>query len=1275
MAEGTTLERLQVIIEANATRFKKEIENITAKTQKVGSVVDKTMSRINGIVGKLNVDSAGKSIETLTNKLNRQREAADQQSARIDNLRRKILDLESGNVKSTTISSLERQLKAAEKEFAAVDKQMQPLLDKLSALREQEESGLTPHGLDKVINEIDRLNPKYDELESKVDSLRKKLEEAKLNPDSTAEVQKLNGELELAVKKLERLQGEADQTERKIAEVGDASTQTERSMGGWSTAAKKVSSILTGISSRVDKVLSGFIKTRKSIDNCNQSANRFSQTMNRIVNLLKFSILQRAMSGVFSDIGQGFQSLAQYSDSANSSISMLWSSLTQLQNAFAAAAAPILEILAPALNYIVQLAITAVNAIGQLFAALTGKGTVIKATGVNKDYAASLNKTGEAAKKAAQEVKNATLGIDELNVIQKEKEEDSSSSGSSSAGGTSPGDMFETVEIEGKYKDWAAKIKDLLDKFFAPLKEAWNREGKFVMDSWKYALDEVWKLIKDIGRDFLEVWNQEKTIQMFADILHIVGDIGLVIGHLARNFREAWNENSTGLHILENIRDVLAVIVSNIRLAADKTVLWADRLDFSPLLEAFERYTASLVPVMKSLSGIVTDFYTRVLLPLSKWTIEKGLPEFLDILTAFNEKVDWANLRNHLAILWAHLEPFAETVGEGLLIFIGRLSDLVANFLNSETLENFLDHLKEWMDSVEPEDVANGIEKLAKALITLKVAITVLEGVIAGSKIVGALANISKGFESIIKIAAGIGTVIATIKNFIGYLAQINPNTIVVLGSRLVDQIKGTFLDPFEWDNVIGDLLRYLAGVWERLWGGIYDLLDNFGTNLKTALETLFDLNWVKELFEKAKEHFAEAFSGEDIGINIVQGLFDGISAAFGLLLAPIVNLFSAIIEGVLELFGIHSPSTVFYEMGENIIQGLLNGLSENWKKVLDWWNSSTLVVWWEESVKPWFTIEKWTELLENVRLGFETKWAEITDWWTNTAIYTWWEESVKPWFSLETWYELAQGILDGITEKWTEITEWWRETAIFEWWENDVKPWFSLEKWSELLNNVKESFSTKWTEIVTKWKTDISNWWKMDVQPWFTVEKWTQLLDNIRTSFSKAFDRVRETVSEKMSAVYDTVSSWVDSIVELIGSIGSAISGAISSIGGFVSGIGSKISGAVSGRAAVAAAPAVSTYATGGFPTKGHLFIANEAGPELVGRIGNRSAVANTDQIIEGITAGVESGNTAVVDALLRVIELLTIISEKDPELVFDTREELKALREQELRNGLSFT
>lgn len=49
-----------------------------------------------------------------------------------------------------------------------------------------------------------------------------------------------------------------------------------------------------------------------------------------------------------------------------------------------------------------------------------------------------------------------------------------------------------------------------------------------------------------------------------------------------------------------------------------------------------------------------------------------------------------------------------------------------------------------------------------------------------------------------------------------------------------------------------------------------------------------------------------------------------------------------------------------------------------------------------------------------------------------------------------------------------------------------------------------------------------------------------------------------------------------------------------------------------------------LSWYANGGFPGMGEMFVARESGPELVGRMGNRSAVANNNQIIAGIRAGV---------------------------------------------------
>ena len=145
-------------------------------------------------------------------------------------------------------------------------------------------------------------------------------------------------------------------------------------------------------------------------------------------------------------------------------------------------------------------------------------------------------------------------------------------------------------------------------------------------------------------------------------------------------------------------------------LAADYTVKWSETLDFYPLLNKLKEWTESLIPVFDSLSGIVTDFYTQVLLPLAKWTLEQGIPDLLQVFIDFNSKVDWEALRSNLSEFWQHLEPFAETVGEGLIIFIDRVSDALANFLNSETFVNFLHSIEEWMDNATSSGVTLSIQ-------------------------------------------------------------------------------------------------------------------------------------------------------------------------------------------------------------------------------------------------------------------------------------------------------------------------------------------------------------------------------------------------------------------------------------------------------------------------------------------------------------------------------------------------------------------------------------
>ena len=74
-----------------------------------------------------------------------------------------------------------------------------------------------------------------------------------------------------------------------------------------------------------------------------------------------------------------------------------------------------------------------------------------------------------------------------------------------------------------------------------------------------------------------------------------------------------------------------------------------------------------------------------------------------------------------------------------------------------------------------------------------------------------------------------------------------------------------------------------------------------------------------------------------------------------------------------------------------------------------------------------------------------------------------------------------------------------------------------------------------------------------------------------------------------------------------------------------------------------------VAEYAEGGWPTIGDLFIANEAGPELVGTIGGNTAVANNDDIVQGIQGGVERANAEQNELLRQQNSILAKLLNKE--------------------------
>lgn len=744
---------------------------------------------------------------------------------------------------------------------------------------------------------------------------------------------------------------QAEALRQKISEIGNepeigniSGFERLRNFASGIEAAKKAFSSLYAIIKKINNGINSLFakigKLTKSLFSLGEAAKRSSGGFNlNLKTILKYGFGIRSVyvlvNKLRNAIKEGMKNLVQYSDETNASISMLKSSIETLKNASAAAFSPLLNAIAPVVNEIIQLCIRATNAINQLFSAIFGNGTWIKAKDQVIDYANSL----KSASGAAEKLRTITLGIDELNIISPDNE----TGGGAGSSLENAADMFETLPIENKFLELAEELKSILSKVFDPIKSAWDNNGKGVMDSWKSALDDVWLMIKEIGRDFLTVWTQEDTVSVFENILTIIDDIEKSISNLANNFRDAWNTNEVGLHIFENIRDVIGTIIENIKHASDSTVEWSANLDFIPVLEAFRGYTESLIPVADSLSGILTDFYEKVLLPLGKWTLEKGLPKLIDVFTEFNKKVDWKKLRDNLAKLWEHLEPFAETVGEGIIIFIERASDLIANFLNSDTFVNFLQDLEDWMDKVTPEDVADGIEKLAKAFAALKITLLALTAISGIATFIITLAQFATAIKTIAE-AISVSGIIASLSKFATVLVDVMTVDIgTLLGAGTFAEI-GIAIGGALIGGIAAAIFGWNFGQFLYEWAFDEEITMSFKEQMQTIFDAIGD-GTIKN---------ALALWGEDIKTGWQEILDWWNDTAMG-------KWWN---EGIVPWFS--------EDTWNDLWDAVKLSWETSWKKISDWWNNTAIGKWWNENVAPWFTKEKWTTMMTGVVDGFK---------------------------------------------------------------------------------------------------------------------------------------------------------------------------------------------------------------------------------------------------------------------------------------------------------------
>lgn len=849
----------------------------------------------------------------------------------------------------------EARLASVKENATVADQRLVDLLERrrqlLSQIKDLEKAGVT-----EGYAEYDNATKELLDVQTQIDgirSLRQRANEARDSYKSMAEVARwaartiAKGFVDIPISAVKTSVHGLMRGFQKLG--GVAKNVTARSFRALGSAIKtSLSKAGSLIGSAVSKIRLFGSATKKSFSTANNSIKKtngifknFSSRFREIVSsLLIFNWITRAFNAVGKSIKDGFGNLYKDNDQFKTSVDNLRASVLTLKNAFAAAFRPLVDMAIPYIQMAADKMTDLLNKVGQFTAAITGQSTYTKA----------IKQTADAFKDAKKAAEGYLSPLDEISKFSSKADEE---------GEEKTGIMFEEVPIDQKFKDMAQKVKNVFEDLFAPIRKAWDREGNFVIDSWKYGLEEIRKLLKDVGRDFLEVWKQPATIAMLQDILHIFGDIGLIAGNLASKFRKAWNANDVGLHILENIRDIFAVIIRNIREAADYTVEWTKTIDFTPLLQGIERLTASLVPFFDFLSGTLADFYTQFLLPLVSWTLsEGGIPRLLNILSDFMESVNWERLREALSSLYSALEPYAEAVGTGFIDFIERMKGYGVEFLN------FLpEHIQSAADALKNSDLPSAFEEFGR---------------ISSEAVKLAFGFIKESIESI--NWGEIGTLIASFINGINWkgVGDALFGSIVAIINGTIDLIYN-FIVETDWRGIgeslgasLSDALisidwaqagRTVGEAFKAFFNFIAEAIENvnwYELGQKTK-EFLVNIDW-NGIFDAFCEAVGAAFAGislffagliidgvataalyfqekvEECGGNVALGILKGIGDALvGISQWIYDHIFMPFWNGICKAFQIHSPSKAMENIGRYVIEGFLNGLKNMWSSVASW--------------------------------------------------------------------------------------------------------------------------------------------------------------------------------------------------------------------------------------------------------------------------------------------------------------------------------------------------
>ena len=834
----------------------------------------------------------------------------------------------------------------------------------------------------------------------------------------------------------------------------------------------------------------------------------------------KFKRLGSAIKSalVFSVIYQGLSMMRQQIGAYLSVNTQFMTALRRLQGALLTAFQPIYEIVVPALTTFINVLTRAVAAVAQFFAALFGK-TAKQAQSNAENLYDQANAT-QAAGDAAEEASKQLAAFDEINKL-----DGKNSAGGGGSAGAETGPLFDFEYEETPFDSWGEAFSAFLDKLLGgipKLRDAFKNFADWLNGLTKnlyemFTFPGVLEKVKQLGRDLADALNYLTDLIQWEQLGRALG-AGL---NLALNFLTSFIYEYDWMNLGHRLAEMVNGLVDEIDWKEFGRLLWAG---FKIGLETLAGFLLGLDMLLmaQAASDIVIGFF--------------------DEMTNTIRRIPWGDIGRQIADFLVNLD------WRGMLSSV--TSAIAAGIMAAVAgIRGFLDRIVPELDRIAGEIVQTLIEFFRDKVKWDELARTIGDGIAAALQFISDLFDpelfyeIGKAIGDFFinlqwveifgglteALANGINSAIAALR---GFLDSVTPEKLKEVADGIAQKIN-EFVNKVEWaelgrtinDGIIA-ALDFMIELMDQIdWDAIGRAIAEFLENIEW--ETIFEkLGTLMGQVISAKLKVVDLSGALNIGMEIIAGIAKGIleelkgyGGVLGFLKALLVL---PLLGGIKSLLGIHSPSTVFAEIGGFLIAGLAKGISDTWHTITDFFSEKI------SSLKQ-VLMDAW----ENIKFTASSKWSEI-----KAALGAKWDEIKSS--ASETFKKVRQKIVDA----WNNV-------------KNDA-----IEKWDE----IKAGIADAWEKVKTA-----------------AGEKFGEIKDKIINTMDEVKDKdwfktgktIVDGILSGLESIWNSLTSWARSVKD---TISDALSGASGSRGGGF-GTGTRGGGGFNARIAAASIPDITAF------------------------------------------------------------------------------------------------